>query len=407
LMGGNKSSQCVRDLAVSKMVEGNTEPTNKCKGCPDPVPLFSCEMIEELDLYHLLPGEYPFFASAAPPGQYPSSFIHCHISPAPDKPYSMAIKELLFPRVGQFSPKEKNKEEEESAEKRGETLQNFKKGKERRAGCKMSNPENEKTSQINESFHPGQQPDPMKSAINPPPPMYQPSPYMPYQYQAYAGPPGAIPVQPQQTILITNVQAVNEPDYLGYSIFTLLCCCLPLGIAALIYSIQTQGANQRGDIVSAKKYSKVALILDHIALALGITSSILASIFVFLPLVGGNKSSQCGKDLAVSKMVEGNTEPRSKCRRCPDPVPVFSCEVGNIRSLPVLPHPVQIHPQEEESAEKQGEALQNFKEGKERRAGCEMSNPENEKTSQINESFILDNSLIPGNQLLIHHLQCM
>ncbi|ETE57189.1 hypothetical protein L345_17098, partial [Ophiophagus hannah] len=102
----------------------------------------------------------------------------------------------------------------------------------------MSNPGNEKTSQINESFHPGQQPDPMKSAINPPPPMYQASPSMPYQYQPYAGPAGAIPVQPQQTILITNVQSVNEPDYLGYSIFTLLCCCLPLGIAALVYSIK-------------------------------------------------------------------------------------------------------------------------------------------------------------------------
>ncbi|KAG8143348.1 hypothetical protein E2320_000581, partial [Naja naja] len=47
-------------------------------------------------------------------------------------------------------------------------------------------------------------------------------------------------------------------------------------------------------------------------------------------LVGGNKSSQCGKDLAVSKMVEGNTEPRNKYRRCPDPVPVFSCEVEDV-----------------------------------------------------------------------------
>uniref|UniRef100_A0A3Q3W9T5 Uncharacterized protein n=1 Tax=Mola mola TaxID=94237 RepID=A0A3Q3W9T5_MOLML len=31
------------------------------------------------------------------------------------------------------------------------------------------------------------------------------------------------------------VNPVN--DYMCYSIFTMLCCCLPLGIAALIYSI--------------------------------------------------------------------------------------------------------------------------------------------------------------------------
>ncbi|KAG8143346.1 hypothetical protein E2320_000581 [Naja naja] len=147
----------------------------------------------------------------------------------------------------------------------------------------MSNPENEKTSQINESFHPGQQPDPMKSAINPPPPMYQASPSMPYQYQAYAGPPEAIPMQPQQTILIANVQSVNEPDYLGYSIFTLLCCCLPLGIAALVFSVKTQGANQRGDIVSAKKYSKLALIWDHLALAFGIIFTIVTIVWIVVP----------------------------------------------------------------------------------------------------------------------------
>ncbi|XP_026574609.1 proline rich transmembrane protein 1B-like [Pseudonaja textilis] len=146
----------------------------------------------------------------------------------------------------------------------------------------MSYPENEKTSQINESFHPGHQPDPMKSAINPPPPMYEPYPTMPYQYQPYAGPAGAIAVKPQQTILITNVQPVNEPDYLGYSIFTLLCCCLPLGIAALVYSILTQGANQRGDIASAKRYSTVALILDHIAVALGIILTTVTIVLVFV-----------------------------------------------------------------------------------------------------------------------------
>ncbi|XP_039181586.1 trafficking regulator of GLUT4 1-like [Crotalus tigris] len=145
----------------------------------------------------------------------------------------------------------------------------------------MTNPE-KKTPEMNEPVHPGYQPDPMKSAINPPPPMYGASPSMPYQYQAYAVPPGAIPVQPQQTILIANVQTANEPDYLGYSIFTLLCCCLPLGVAALIYSIKTQGANQQGDVASARKYSKLALVLDHTALGLGIAWIVLTIILVIV-----------------------------------------------------------------------------------------------------------------------------
>ncbi|KAG8143353.1 hypothetical protein E2320_000602, partial [Naja naja] len=56
----------------------------------------------------------------------------------------------------------------------------------------------------------------------------------------------------------------------------------------------TQGANQQGDITSAKKYSRVAFILDNTAVGLGIAMII----GYFSQLVGGNKSSQCGKDLA-------------------------------------------------------------------------------------------------------------
>uniref|UniRef100_A0A3B3VU05 Uncharacterized protein n=1 Tax=Poecilia latipinna TaxID=48699 RepID=A0A3B3VU05_9TELE len=42
----------------------------------------------------------------------------------------------------------------------------------------------------------------------------------------------------QPTVYVTQGPLTNPVnDYMGYSIFTMLCCCLPLGIAALIYSI--------------------------------------------------------------------------------------------------------------------------------------------------------------------------
>ncbi|KAF5898311.1 synapse differentiation-inducing protein 1-like, partial [Clarias magur] len=79
--------------------------------------------------------------------------------------------------------------------------------------------------------------------VYPPAQGYGSAPYpgQPYAGQPYGGAP-AYPGQPtvtaQPTIFVTPVTPVSHvPDYLGYSIFTMLCCCLPLGIAALIYSI--------------------------------------------------------------------------------------------------------------------------------------------------------------------------
>ncbi|KAA0702739.1 Synapse differentiation-inducing gene protein 1-like [Triplophysa tibetana] len=59
-------------------------------------------------------------------------------------------------------------------------------------------------------------------------------------------------------------------DYLGYSIFTMLCCCFPLGIAALIFSIFTRNANTSGQQQEAEKNSRTARILNFTALGIGI-----------------------------------------------------------------------------------------------------------------------------------------
>uniref|UniRef100_A0AAQ5YL92 Uncharacterized protein n=1 Tax=Amphiprion ocellaris TaxID=80972 RepID=A0AAQ5YL92_AMPOC len=53
---------------------------------------------------------------------------------------------------------------------------------------------------------------------------------------AYPGQPGTVTVQP--AVLVSASPLANPVnDYLCYSIFTMMCCCLPLGVAALIYSI--------------------------------------------------------------------------------------------------------------------------------------------------------------------------
>lgn len=89
----------------------------------------------------------------------------------------------------------------------------------------------------------------------------------------------AVTVQP--TVYVAQgplADPVN--DYLGYSIFTMLCCCLPLGIAALIFSISAREANHIGDRMAAERSSRTARTLNHVALGLGICALILSIVYV-------------------------------------------------------------------------------------------------------------------------------
>ncbi|KAG1943845.1 dispanin subfamily A member 2b-like [Pimephales promelas] len=97
---------------------------------------------------------------------------------------------------------------------------------------------------------PLQQRPPEYSTGFPPSESYPSAPCQPAQH--YGAP--AAPVQyVQGPNLVQTVVTVQPPvnvsftpltnpesDYLCYSIFTLLCCCMPLGSAALVYSITLQ-----------------------------------------------------------------------------------------------------------------------------------------------------------------------
>ncbi|XP_017265391.1 proline-rich transmembrane protein 1-like [Kryptolebias marmoratus] len=103
--------------------------------------------------------------------------------------------------------------------------------------------------------------------------------------QQYSPQPGIVTVQPVVAVTRAPLEyPVN--DYLGYSIFTLLCCCLPLGIAALIHSISVRDANARGDRTAAEQNSRTARILNHVALAFGLLAFISSIIIVVVTITG-------------------------------------------------------------------------------------------------------------------------
>ncbi|KAK7146869.1 hypothetical protein R3I94_009651 [Phoxinus phoxinus] len=122
--------------------------------------------------------------------------------------------------------------------------------------------------------------------VQPPPPAYQdiptgypqsfpsqPMPQGPYAQGPY---PGQSVVAVQPTAFVTAGPLANpEPDYLCYSIFTMLCCCLPLGIAALVFSCSTRNANYSGQQALAEKNSKTARTLNHVAVAIGLVFAVL------------------------------------------------------------------------------------------------------------------------------------
>lgn len=117
------------------------------------------------------------------------------------------------------------------------------------------------------------------------PPRYQ-SPYDPAPERYNQG----LVIQSTQTVNFTRVQPIKEPDYMAYSIFTMLCCCLPLGIAALIYSSQTQEANRNGDAIAAQRNSRLARNLAHAALGVGLGA--MAIYVIFLVFVYNQKASE-------------------------------------------------------------------------------------------------------------------
>ncbi|HVE70213.1 MAG TPA: CD225/dispanin family protein [Thermoanaerobaculia bacterium] len=65
------------------------------------------------------------------------------------------------------------------------------------------------------------------------------------------------------------------PNYLVQSIIVTLCCCLPLGVVAIIFSAQVNSKLAAGDIAGARDASQKAKMFAWIGFGLGIVAMII------------------------------------------------------------------------------------------------------------------------------------
>ncbi|XP_062518260.1 interferon-induced transmembrane protein 3-like [Corticium candelabrum] len=96
------------------------------------------------------------------------------------------------------------------------------------------------------------------------------------------------PVIPGYSELPTVPSQVT--DYLPLSLCTMLYCCLPIGIFAVLYSIRVREANLVGDQTRAQRASRIACVLNVLA---GIFGVIITLATVLPKIFCGFEHSNC------------------------------------------------------------------------------------------------------------------
>jgi hypothetical protein len=72
------------------------------------------------------------------------------------------------------------------------------------------------------------------------------------------------------------------PNYLVQAILVTLCCCLPVGIPAIVFAAQVNSKVAAGDLAGAEVASRKAKMWCWIAFGLGIVANIIGFIIGFL-----------------------------------------------------------------------------------------------------------------------------
>lgn len=90
--------------------------------------------------------------------------------------------------------------------------------------------------------------------------------------QSYTPPP---PVSPGYGASPSAAAGMNIPNYLWQSVVATICCCPPLGIAAIIFAAQVNSKLAQGDTAGALESSRKAKMFALIAVGLGLVGMII------------------------------------------------------------------------------------------------------------------------------------
>jgi len=89
---------------------------------------------------------------------------------------------------------------------------------------------------------------------------------------------------PAQGVVIPPGASV--PNYLVFAILTTVLCCLPTGIAAIVYAAQVNGKLQAGDLAGAHAASKNAKMWCWISFGVGLSVFVLWFALAMLGILG-------------------------------------------------------------------------------------------------------------------------
>lgn len=99
--------------------------------------------------------------------------------------------------------------------------------------------------------------------------------------QAYTPPP------PPPSYGAPVAAGAQVPNYLVQAILVTLCCCLPLGVVAIVFAAQVNTKLAQGDMAGALEASQKAKMFSWIAFGLGLAGTLVWLLFFGLGAVQG------------------------------------------------------------------------------------------------------------------------